>query len=115
MSRNLVVVREDGKHRRGLCARSFDTARIDERCLAVVPVLFFLMSCAATVAQDVQRFVSSRAGDRISPKPVPQFEPDRDSATVNFEIDEAVTYRRRPCRDRRALAKQIRVPWAAGY
>jgi glucosylceramidase len=56
--------------------------------------IFLLMSCAATVAQDVNRFVSSKAGDRITPKPGLRFEEDRDSSTVKFEIDEDVTYQK---------------------
>ena len=83
----------DGEGER-LYVKNFDTARIDKRCLAVVLVLFLLMSCAAAVAQDVRRFVSSKAGDRISPKPVLQFAPGGDSATVNFAIDENVRYQK---------------------
>src|SRR6202789_4442802 len=51
------------------------------------------MSSLATIAQDVQTFVSSKAGDRMSPKPVLRFEQKRD-ATVNFEIDDLVTYQK---------------------
>jgi len=56
--------------------------------------VFLLMSCLATGAQDVQTFVSSKAGDRITPKPVLRFEQKRDAATVNFEIDDLVTYQK---------------------
>lgn len=56
--------------------------------------IFFLVACTATVAQDVRRFVSSKAGDRISSKPTLRFEQDRDSSIVKFEIDDDVTYQR---------------------
>jgi glucosylceramidase len=56
--------------------------------------IFFSVACTATVAQDVRRFVSSKAGDRISSKPTLPFEPDRDPSIVKFEIDDDVTYQR---------------------
>jgi glucosylceramidase len=79
---------------RGLCAKSFEAEEMSTGCLAAVLAIFLLTSCAATVAQDVQRFVSSKAGDRITPKPALRFEPDRDPSTVKFEIDEDVTYQK---------------------
>jgi glucosylceramidase len=52
------------------------------------------MSCVASVAQNVQTFVSSRAGDRITRKPILRFERDRDPRAANFEIDDLVTYQK---------------------
>ena len=46
------------------------------------------------VAQDVQTFVSSKAGDRITPRSVLHFQQDQDRSTVNFEIDDAVAYQK---------------------
>jgi glucosylceramidase len=78
--------------------KSFDTKWIEKGCpavfFAVALALFFSMSCLATMAQDVQIFVSSKAGDRMSPKPVLRSEPKRDAATGNFEIDDLVTYQK---------------------
>ncbi|MGA8202859.1 MAG: glycoside hydrolase family 30 beta sandwich domain-containing protein [Candidatus Sulfotelmatobacter sp.] len=56
--------------------------------------MFLLMSCVASVAQNVQTFVSSRAGDRITRKPILRFERDRDPRAANFEIDDLVTYQK---------------------
>src|SRR6202789_4183080 len=51
------------------------------------------MSSLATIAQDVQTFVSSKAGDRMSPKPVLRFQ-DRGPTAANFEINDLVTYQK---------------------
>jgi glucosylceramidase len=56
--------------------------------------VFLLVAGTATVAQDVARFVSSKAGDRIRSKPSLRFEQDRDPSIVKFEIDDDVTYQR---------------------
>ncbi len=45
--------------------------------LVAVLALFLLTSCALTVGQDVQTFVSSKAGDRITPKSVLHFQKDQ--------------------------------------
>jgi len=79
---------------RGLCVKSFEAEAKNRGCLAAVLAMFFLMSCVATVAQDVQRFVSSKAGDRISPKPLLRFEQNRRPSSVKFEINEDVTYQK---------------------
>jgi glucosylceramidase len=55
--------------------------------------VFLLAACAATGAQDVHRFVSSKAGDRISPKAVVHFE-GRNSSPVNFVINDEVKYQK---------------------
>ena len=73
---------------------NFETARIDKGCLAMFLAVFLLMSCVATVAQDVQTFVSSKAGDRITPKPILRFQQDRDPTAANFEIDDLVAYQK---------------------
>ena len=65
------------------------------KCLLVAGLAIFLWtSCAFTVAQDVQTFVSSKAGDRITPRSVLHFQQDQDRSTVNFEIDDAVAYQK---------------------
>lgn len=56
--------------------------------------IFLLMFCTATVAQDVQRFVSSKEGDRISRKPDLRFGQGRDSSTVKFNINDVITYQK---------------------
>ena len=70
------------------------TARIDRGRLAKVLAAFLLMSCLATVAQNVQTFVSSKAGDRITRRPILRFVHDRDPTAANFEIDDLVTYQK---------------------
>jgi|HubBroStandDraft_6_1064221.scaffolds.fasta_scaffold00044_3 glucosylceramidase len=74
--------------------RSFKTERENRGFLVAGLAIFVLTSCALTVAQDVQTYVSSKAGDRISPKPVLRFEQDQHPSTVNFEINDDVTYQK---------------------
>ena len=74
--------------------KNCETARIDKGRLAKVIAVFLLMSCVASVAQNVQTFVSSKAGDRITRKPILRFERDRDPRAANFEIDDLVTYQK---------------------
>jgi len=52
------------------------------------------MPRAATVAQDVQRFVSSKAGDRLTPQPVLHFQQDQDPSTGTFQISDDITYQK---------------------
>ena len=72
--------------------KSFEAGEKTRGCLGVILVIFLWVTCIATVAQDVQRFVSSEAGDRFRPKPVLRFEQDRNSSTANFEINDDVAY-----------------------
>jgi glucosylceramidase len=76
--------------------RSVEVERQQKKIGLLVAVLaiFLLMSCALTAAQDVHRFVSSKAGDRITPKTVIRFEQNRDASTVNFEINDGITYQK---------------------
>ncbi len=74
--------------------KNCETARIDKGRLAKAIAVFLLMSCVASVAQNVQIFVSSKAGDRITRKPILRFEPDRDPRAANFEINDLVTYQK---------------------
>ena len=83
----------DGEGRE-IVREDLEIAQIDKRCLAMFLGVFLLMSGVATVAQGVQTLVSSKAGDRITPKPILRFEPARDSGAANFEIDDAVTYQK---------------------
>ena len=57
-------------------------------------VVVLLTFSAATVAQNVQRFVSSKAGDRIRRAAVLHFGEARKSSTVNFEITDDITYQK---------------------
>jgi len=80
--------------KRGVIRRNHLDRKPDKRCRAIFFAVFLLMSCVAIVAQDVQTFVSSKAGDRITPKPILHFEQDLDSSTVKFEIHEGTTYQK---------------------
>ncbi|MGB0103711.1 MAG: hypothetical protein WBP51_05845, partial [Candidatus Sulfotelmatobacter sp.] len=62
--------------------------------LVAVLALFLLTSCALTVAQDVRTFVSSKAGDRITPKSVLHFQKDQNPSLANFVIDDRVAYQK---------------------
>src|ERR1700678_244466 len=55
---------------------------------------FLWTSCGFSVAQDVQTFVSSQAGDRMTPKSVLHFQQDQDPSLANFEIDDGITYQK---------------------
>jgi glucosylceramidase len=55
---------------------------------------FLFSSPAPTMAQEVERFVSSRAGARISSQPAVRFGEDRNPSTANFEIHEGVAYQK---------------------
>jgi glucosylceramidase len=62
--------------------------------IALILALLFLGSSVPTTAQDVQTFVSSKAGDRLNRKPVLRFEPYRNSSPVSVTIDDATIYQR---------------------
>lgn len=62
--------------------------------LGTILVICLLATSTSTVAQDVQRFVSSKAGDRITPQPILSFGQDRDPSIATIEIDDNVTYQK---------------------
>jgi glucosylceramidase len=61
--------------------------------IAMLSALLWTFSAPA-VAQEVQRFVSSKAGDRMTPQPVVRFEPDRARSAWSFEINDDITYQK---------------------
>jgi glucosylceramidase len=56
--------------------------------------LLLLMTSTATFAQEVRRFVSSKAGDRMTPGSVLHFEQDEHPSPVKFEINDDITYQK---------------------
>jgi glucosylceramidase len=74
--------------------RNVEVRQKKERRLVAVLASFLLTSCALTVGQDVQTFVSSKAGDRITPRSVLHFQQDQDPSIVNFEIDDGIAYQK---------------------
>lgn len=55
-------------------------------------LILVLSSMAA--AQEIRLYVSSRAGDRLTPKPVLHFGPHTGSSATAFKIDEQVSYQK---------------------
>ena len=53
-----------------------------------------LLFCWRAVGQDIQIYVSSKAGDRLKAKPALRFEEKKDSATPGFEVNDAITYQK---------------------
>jgi glucosylceramidase len=74
--------------------KNSETARVPKGCLAIFLTVLLLLSGVATVAQDVQTFVSSKAGDRITPKSILGFEEDSNPTAANFVVDDSVTYQK---------------------
>ena len=60
------------------------------RRAAVLLTAFIFLFCWAAAAQDIQIYVSSKAGDRIAAKPALHFEQRIDSSAVAFEINDSV-------------------------
>lgn len=63
------------------------------------PGVFLLTSvifafCWTAAAQDIKIYVSSKAGDRIAPKPALHFEQRTDSSAPAFEINDSVAYQK---------------------
>ncbi len=70
-------------------------AECRSRTLVFVAVVVFLaMSCNITIAQEVRSFVSSKGGDRISPKAAIHFEKNASSAKADFEINDSTAYQK---------------------
>src|ERR1700722_3172241 len=62
--------------------------------LALILAVFFIASRATTIAQEVQTFVSSKAGDRLTRKPALHFEQYREASPVAVTIDDTATHQR---------------------
>src|SRR2546430_16445638 len=60
--------------------------------LLLASFIFLLYWTAA--AQDVQTYVSSKAGDRITAKPQLRFERGTESSALKFEVNDGVSYQR---------------------
>ena len=60
--------------------------------LLLASFIFLLYWTAA--AQDVQTYVSSKAGDRITAKPQLRFERRTESSALKFEVNDGVSYQR---------------------
>ena len=64
------------------------------RRAAVLLTAFIFLFCWPAAAQDIQIYVSSKAGDRIAAKPALHFEQRIDSSAVAFEINDGVAYQK---------------------
>jgi glucosylceramidase len=90
------ILRAQPQHRIESCVmhEGFEAEQKNRSRCVVVLAIFLVMFCAAVRAQEVQTFVSSKAGDRITPKPALHFEPDREPSLAKFEIRENVSYQK---------------------
>lgn len=61
--------------------------------LAAVPLAaaILLGTCSSAISQEVQRVVSSKAGDRLTPLPAVHFEAGQPNQSAGFQIDDAAT------------------------
>ena len=60
----------------------------------IVTAVYFAAFSTGVVAQDVKVFVSSKGGDRITPKPALRFKQDRNPSIVKFEINDDIKYQK---------------------
>src|SRR5215469_13934256 len=67
-------------------------AVLGSRAVILLQTGVFLVTCWPAAAQNVQIYVSSKAGDRLSAKPELRFEPGTGSA--NFRIDDSIVFQK---------------------
>src|SRR5262245_205899 len=53
-----------------------------------------LITCWTATAQNVQVYVSSKAGDRLTANPVVRFEQPTSSGSMGFQIDDSITFQK---------------------
>lgn len=78
----------------GLMQECFQAEQKNRIRCTVLLAMSVLMVCTAAFAQEAQTFVSSKAGDRITPKRALRFEQDQEPSLEKFEINEDVTYQK---------------------
>lgn len=70
-------------------------ARLRPGKLLIAALVMAAWSCTSTVAQEVQIYVSSQAGDRLAAKPSVHFEAGgAGPQALKFEINDGVTYQK---------------------
>ena len=60
----------------------------------LVQAVVVLLTCWPAAAQNVQIYVSSKAGDRLAAKPELHFEQRTSSGSTGFEIDDSVAFQK---------------------
>src|SRR2546430_10565283 len=69
-------------------------AVLGNRTAFLLQAVIVLLTCLPAAAQDVQIYVSSKAGDRFTSKPELHFEQRTGSGSTGFEIDDSVAFQR---------------------
>src|SRR6266581_642184 len=69
-------------------------AVLGNRTAFLLQAVIVLLTCLPAAAQDVQIYVSSKAGDRFTSKPDLHFEQRTGSGSTGFEIDDSVAFQR---------------------
>src|SRR5437660_12902136 len=69
-------------------------AVLGNRTAFLLQAVIVLLTCLPAAAQDVQIYVSSKAGDRFTSKPERHFEQRTGSGSTGFEIDDSVSFQR---------------------
>src|SRR5437773_212815 len=70
------------------------SAVLGNRTAFLLQAVIVLLTCLPAAAQDVQIYVSSKAGDRFTSKPELHFEQRTGSGSTGFEIDDSVAFQR---------------------
>src|SRR5207245_11156789 len=69
-------------------------AVLGNRTAFLLQAVIVLLTCLPAAAQDVQIYMSSKAGDRFTSKPELHFEQRTGSGSTGFEIDDSVAFQR---------------------
>src|SRR5215472_7168632 len=70
------------------------TAVVGNRAAILLQAVIVFLTCWPAAAQNVQIYVSSKAGDRLAAKPQLHFEPGSGSGSAGFEIDDSIVFQR---------------------
>src|SRR5215467_12457286 len=70
------------------------TAVVGNRAAILLQAVIVFVTCWPAAAQNVQVYVSSKAGDRLAAKPQLRFEPGSGSGSSGFEIDDGIVFQK---------------------
>ncbi len=70
------------------------TTVLRNRAAIVLQAVIVLLTCWPASAQNIQIYVSSKAGDRLAAKPELRFEQRSSSGSAGFEIDDSVAFQK---------------------
>jgi glucosylceramidase len=70
------------------------TALLRNSAALLLQAVIVLVACWTATAQNVQVYVSSKAGDRLTAKPEPRFQQPTSSGSTGFQIDDSITFQK---------------------